>query len=456
MSSFFHFLIRMGAVTSNPCDALERPKVSPAPPRGLSAEQVRRLLAVIPETPAGLRDRAIFLMLVLTGRRRSEVLNLRVGDLSFEEETVFYQYRGKGGKRGRRELPRPAYQAIVASGEVAEGACRYITQRLYSRSGLGAPGGRCRAVPSEPTVRARDLTSMLDLSPEELAGVLDLALGIKRDGSGPSLAGQTLALVFQKPSLRTRTSFEVAMRRLGGSALYLSPDEVQLGKRELAKDVARVLSRMVQAIAARTFAQTTIDDLARYADIPVINALSDDEHPCQALADLLTLRERFGSLRGVRLAYVGDGNNVARSLAYGCVMAGVDLVIAAPAGYELPAGTIARARALGGGGSVTQVHDPHEGVRGAAAVYTDVWASMGQEGEAELRREVFAAFQVNAALLASAPPDALVMHDLPAHRGEEITDEAIESQRSVVFDQVENRVHAQQAVLATILGGGAR
>ena len=305
-------------------------------------------------------------------------------------------------------------------------------------------------------MRARNLTSMLDLSPEDLTGLLDLALGIKRDGSGPVLAGQTLALVFQKPSLRTRASFEVAMRRLGGSSIYFAPAEVQLGEREPAKDVARVLSRMVQGIAARTFAHTLVEDLARYADVPVVNALSDDEHPCQALADLLTLRERFGSLRGVRLAYVGDGNNVARSLAYGCVMAGVDLVIAAPAGYELPADTIARARALDGGGSVTQVHDPHEGVRGAAAVYTDVWASMGQEGEAGRRREAFAGYQVNAALLASAPADALVMHDLPAHRGEEITDEAIESPRSVVFDQVENRVHAQQAVLATILGGGAR
>ena len=305
-------------------------------------------------------------------------------------------------------------------------------------------------------MHVRDFTSMLNLSPEGLSDMLELALGMKRDGPSQVLSGQTLAMVFQKPSLRTRTSFEMAMRRLGGGAIYLSPAEVQMGEREPVQDVARVLSRMVQAIAARTFEQSMVDDLARYADIPVVNALSDEEHPCQALADMLTLRERFGTLRGVRLAYIGDGNNVARSLAYGAVMAGMELVIAAPKGYELPPETIDRAHALGGGGHVTQVNDPHEGVRGAAAVYTDVWTSMGQEAETAIRKEAFGGFQVNLELLASASADALIMHDLPAHRGEEITDEAIESPNSVVFDQVENRVHAQQAVLATILGGVSR
>lgn len=299
----------------------------------------------------------------------------------------------------------------------------------------------------------RDFVSMLDLNPQSLARLLDLSLGMKRDGVGPVLQGQTLALIFEKPSLRTRVSFEMAMRRLGGHAIYMSAHEVQMGDREPPRDVARVLSRMVQAIAARTFDHETVLELARYADVPVVNALSEDEHPCQALADLLTLRERFGSLAGVRLAYVGDGNNVARSLAYASVMAGMDFVCASPVDFGLPNETLERARALSGGGSVTQLFDAHEAVRDATAVYTDVWASMGHEAELESRKEHFAAFRLDAELLAAAPADALVMHDLPAHRGEEITDDVIESPRSVVFDQAENRMHAQQAVLAALLGG---
>lgn len=299
----------------------------------------------------------------------------------------------------------------------------------------------------------RDFTSILDVSAEEMSRLLDLALGMKRDGPSQVLRGQTLAMIFEKPSLRTRTSFEMAMYRLGGNALYLSAHEVQMGEREPVKDVARVLSRMVQAIAARTFEHSTVLGLAEYASVPVVNALSDEEHPCQALADLLTLRERFGNLAGVRVTYLGDGNNIARSLAYASVMAGMHLTIAAPEGYELPADTIARAESLPGGGSVRQLRDPHEAVRDAAAVYTDVWASMGQEAEAAERAEHFRGYQLNAGVMASAPSDALVMHDLPAHRGEEITDEVLESPRSVVFDQAENRMHAQQAVLATMLGG---
>ncbi len=299
----------------------------------------------------------------------------------------------------------------------------------------------------------RDFTSILDISCDEMDRLLDLALGMKRDGPSQVLRGQTLAMIFEKPSLRTRTSFEMAMYRLGGNALYLSAHEVRMGEREPVKDVARVLSRMVQAIAARTYDHATVLELAEYASVPVVNALSDDEHPCQALADLLTLRERFGNLNGVRYTYLGDGNNIARSLAYASVMAGMHLTVASPEGYELPAETLARAAALPGGGTVTQTHDPHEAVREAAAVYTDVWASMGQEAEASQRAEHFAGFQLNAEIMASAPADALVMHDLPAHRGEEITDEVLESPRSVVFDQAENRMHAQQAVLATILGG---
>ncbi|MDA1010528.1 MAG: ornithine carbamoyltransferase [Chloroflexi bacterium] len=297
----------------------------------------------------------------------------------------------------------------------------------------------------------RDFTSILDLSPDELAHLIDLALGMKRDGPSEVLRGRTLAMVFEKPSLRTRTSFEMAMRRLGGTGLYLSAQEVRMGEREPVRDVARVLSRMVHGIAARTHEHSTVLELAKWADVPVVNALSDEEHPCQALADLLTLRERFGGLAGVSVAYIGDGNNVARSLAYAAVMTGMHLRVASPAGYELPAETLERARVLRGGGNVTQLCDPHEAVAGASAVYTDVWASMGQEAEAAQRAEDFVGYQLNAALMASAPSDALIMHDLPAHRGEEITDGMIESPRSVVFDQAENRMHAQQAVLASIL-----
>jgi ornithine carbamoyltransferase len=303
-------------------------------------------------------------------------------------------------------------------------------------------------------VRGRDLTSILDLAPEELAEILDVALAMKRDGAPPLLRGRTLALIFEKPSLRTRVSFEMAMANLGGRAIYLEAHQVRMGEREPVRDVARVLARMVHGIAARTFAHDTVIELGRWADVPVINALSDLEHPCQALADLLTLREHLGVLRGARLAYVGDGNNVARSLAYASMLAGIDLVVASPAGFELPAADVAQARSLAGGGSLTLIEDPIEAVRGSAAVYTDVWTSMGQEHDAAARREYFTGFQVNAALLAHAP-NALVMHDLPAHRGEEISDEAIESERSVVFDQAENRMFAQQAVLSLVMGDAA-
>ena len=297
----------------------------------------------------------------------------------------------------------------------------------------------------------RDFTSVLDLTPEELERTLDIALGIKRDGSGPLLAGRHLALLFEKPSLRTRVSFEVAMSRLGGRALYLNDHEVRMGDREPVKDVARVLSRMVDGIASRTFAHSTLTELAEWASVPVVNALSDGEHPCQALADLLTLRERFGSLHGVRLTYLGEGNNVAISLAYASMLAGMHFTCASPEGYGLPEDVIAHASTLPGGGSVRQLSDPHEAVRGAAAVYTDVWASMGEEHLLASRLEAFAPFKLDATVMASAPADALVMHDLPAHRGEEIADDMIESDHSVVFDQAENRVHAQQAILLQLM-----
>ena len=310
------------------------------------------------------------------------------------------------------------------------------------------------------TPRPRHFRTMLDLSADGLAALLDAALAIKRDGCGPELAGRTLALVFEKPSLRTRVAFEAAMQRLGGRAVYLGPADIAAGlgdgEREPVRDMARVLARMTQGIAVRTFAQETVEEYARWAGVPVINALSDREHPCQALADLLTLRERFGSLRGLRLAYVGEGNNVARALAFGCALAGAEFRCASPPGYGLGEADLEAARAAGGEGAATQLDDPHEAVRGAAAVYTDVWASMGEEHLLAERLDAFAPYRLDAALLASAPPDALVMHDLPAHRGEEIADEVLESPRSVVFDQAENRLHTQQAVLLSLLGAGGR
>jgi ornithine carbamoyltransferase len=302
-------------------------------------------------------------------------------------------------------------------------------------------------------LRGRDLISIGDLSADEVLAVMEMAVRLKNGESAAVLGGKTLALVFEKPSLRTRVSFEVAMRQLGGQCLYLSPPEVGLGEREPAADVARVLSRYVDAIAARTFKHDTVAELARYADVPVINALSDDEHPCQALADLLTIREKKGHWRGVSLAFVGDGNNVARSLMLGAAMLGMDFRIASPRGYGVAPDFAARAGATAAacGGSIAAVESPRDAVLGADVVYTDVWASMGQEREATQRLEAFAGYQVDGALMAEAAPDAIFMHDLPAHRGEEVAEDVIEGPQSVVFDQAENRLHAQKAVLALIM-----
>lgn len=305
-------------------------------------------------------------------------------------------------------------------------------------------------------MRGRDLISISDLTPRELDRTLQVAMALKDagPGAGASLAGKTLALVFEKPSLRTRVSFHVAMRQLGGDCIYLSPPEVGMGQRESVGDAARTLSRYVDCIAARTFAMETVEELARYATVPVVNALSDAEHPCQALADLLTVREKKGGLRGVTVAFIGDGNNVANSLALGAAMSGMHFRIASPEGYELPAGVAEKARATAeaSGASVEMLSDPAEAVTGADVVYTDVWASMGQEQEAAQRREVFAGYTVDAKLMALAKKDAVFMHDLPAHRGEEVSGDVIDGPQSVVFDQAENRMHAQKAVLALLLG----
>jgi ornithine carbamoyltransferase len=298
-----------------------------------------------------------------------------------------------------------------------------------------------------------------ELPSEQVQHILDVALQLKdewkKGGNRPILAGKSLAMVFQKPSLRTRVSFEMAMHHLGGYAFYLSPDEIGLGKRESVADVARVLSGYVDCIMARVFAHQHIEELAAHSRVPVINGLSDYNHPCQAMADLLTVREHKGDLKGRTLAFVGDGNNVATSLAFATAQLGMNFAIATPAGYEMPSDVVALARKLAGrtGSKITTTHDAKEAVLGADVIYTDVWTSMGQEKEKEERLRVFPPYQVNAALLALAKPDVIVEHCLPAHRGEEITDEVADGPHSVLFDQAENRMHAQKAILAILLGG---
>ena len=300
----------------------------------------------------------------------------------------------------------------------------------------------------------RDLLAIGQLNPDELELVLQTALSFKRDGTPALLEGKTIAMLFEKPSLRTRVSFEVGMKQLGGSAIYLSQAEVGLGQREPVEDVARVLSRYVSAIVARTYAQKALVDLAEAADIPVVNALSDDEHPCQALADLLTVREKKGGLKGVRVAFVGDGNNVSASLAVAAALAGASFSIASPPEYALPDGVLREARewAARTGGTIETYTAPEDAVRDADVVYTDVWTSMGQESTRRQRMEAFEGYQVDQEVMALARPDAIFMHDLPAHRGEETVDSVIEGPQSVVFDQAENRLHAQKALLALIMG----
>jgi ornithine carbamoyltransferase len=306
-------------------------------------------------------------------------------------------------------------------------------------------------------LRGRDLISMDDLTPAEVWAVLDHARDLKRrthagEETRP-LRGKVLAMIFEKPSLRTRVTFEVGMAQLGGTSIYLAPQDAQLGTRETIPDAARNLERWVDVIMARTFSHATVVELARWARIPVINGLSDLEHPCQTLADLLTLYERFGGFRDVTVAWVGDGNNVCHSLMLGAAKVGLNLVVATPPGFRPNAGIVERARAVGRetGAALTLVDDPREAVAGVDAVYTDVWASMGQEAEREERARIFRPYQVNAQLLARAKPTAVVLHCLPAHRGEEITDEVLDGEQSVVFDQAENRLHAQKALLAMVV-----
>lgn len=311
--------------------------------------------------------------------------------------------------------------------------------------------------PSRPGGRPRHYLSVADLSTDAILKLLDRSLELKRyrDKTDTLLEGMTAALVFQKPSLRTRTSFEVAMLELGGHALYLSPAEIQLGQREGVVDAARVLSRYVDVIVARVFLHSDVAGLAQHASVPVINALSDREHPCQILADLLTLYERRGSLNGLRLAYVGDGNNVANSLALAAPRLGIELRFATPDGYEPDPLIMEEAQAGSPSGALELFRDPREAVRGADAVYTDSWYSMGQESEAEARAPAFRPYQLNAELLALAATGAVAMHCLPAHRNQEITDEIMDGPASVVYDQAENRLHVQKALLLNLLGQGS-
>ena len=300
----------------------------------------------------------------------------------------------------------------------------------------------------------KDMLRMADLDAGNVQRVLETAISLKHGRTTYSLAGQTIALLFEKQSLRTRVSFDVAMNRLGGHTINLSPEEVGMGDREPIEDIARVLSRYANGIVLRTFSQDTIDQMARYATVPVINALSDSEHPCQALADILTILEHKERLRGLEIAYIGDGNNVASSLATACSLVGASFRIASPPGYALPSETVAGVNEMhkAHGGTFTQVENPEDAVQGADVVYTDVWVSMGQNAEREERLTAFQGYQVNSALMAQAKPDAIFMHDLPAHRGEEISHDMLDHPQSVVFDQAENRLHAQQALLALLLG----
>jgi ornithine carbamoyltransferase len=305
----------------------------------------------------------------------------------------------------------------------------------------------------------KDFISLADISPQETWKLLDLAVQLKgelaKGHARPLLAGKTLAMVFQKPSLRTRVSFEMAMIQAGGRAVYISPDEIKLGQRESVPDVARVLARYVDIIMARVFAHQDVLDLAKWASVPVINGLSDFSHPCQGLADLLTIFEKLGALKGIKLAYVGDGNNVLHSLLMGGANTGMRIWAATPAGYE-PSQIVtawAQSRAATTGAEIKLLTDPMQAVANADVIYTDTWTSMGQEAEASVRRQVFPPYQVNQAMLSEANQQVGVMHCLPAHRGEEITDDVADGPNSWLFDQAENRLHAQKAVLVDLLEG---
>ena len=304
-------------------------------------------------------------------------------------------------------------------------------------------------------MKGKDLLSIADLSGNDIHSLIDEAIDNKARGWLSVLEGKTLALLFEKPSLRTRVSYEVAMRQLRGEVIYLSPQEVGLGERESVADVARVLGRYADAIVVRTFSHQTLEILAEHAGVPLINALSDVEHPCQALADLLTIVERKGDLHDLTLAYVGDGNNVAHSLLLAAALVGMNFRIASPSAYTVRQDILQVAEEYGAtsGARIFCTEDPQLAVSGVDVVYTDVWTSMGQEAQAEERRSAFARYQVNDDLMSLARGDAILMHPLPAHRGEEVALDILDGSQSVVFDQAENRMHLQKALLIHVLGG---
>jgi ornithine carbamoyltransferase len=299
----------------------------------------------------------------------------------------------------------------------------------------------------------KDLLSISDLDRKEIEHLIDQAWHMKHEGAPPLLSGRTLALLFVKPSLRTRVSFDIAMYQLGGYAIYLSPEEVGMGKREPTADIARVCSRYVDGIAARTFSQETVQILASHSSVPVINALSNLEHPCQALSDLFTIYEKKGKLPGLTLAFIGDGNNVANSLLLSASLVGMNFHLASPQGYEVKEEVLNQGKKFAAlsGSQILLTANPQEAAKGADVIYTDVWASMGQEAEAEKRRLAFSNYQVDKKLLSLAKGDVLFMHPLPAHHGEEISAGLLDDPRSVVFDQAENRLHLQKALLVKLL-----
>lgn len=304
----------------------------------------------------------------------------------------------------------------------------------------------------------QDFISIQDFTPTELQSMLDLALELKKEyfagGNPPLLKGKVLGMIFQKPSLRTRVSFDMAMRHLGGDALYLSPNEIGLGQRESVADVARVLSGYVHILMARVFAHAHVVELAQWSSIPVINGLSDYDHPCQAMADALTILEKFGTLKDVNVVFVGDGNNVCVSLMHIVAKLGGNFTHTGPHGYDMPPAAVELGQGFASesGGTIRFTRDVHEAVKGAQVIYTDTWTSMGQEAETAAREKVFPPYQVNARLVNEADKDAIVMHCLPAHRNHEITDEVADGPHSALFPQAHNRLHAQKAVLARIMG----
>jgi ornithine carbamoyltransferase len=306
-------------------------------------------------------------------------------------------------------------------------------------------------------IDVKDFLSIRDFSPSDIQYLLTLGRQVKAHPAvyGGSLRRQTLAMIFEKPSLRTRVTFDVGIQQLGGFSLYLSPAEINLGKRESVYDVAKNLERMVQGIMIRTFSHEIVEQMAEFASIPIINGLTDYSHPCQAMADYLTMWEAKGNLDGLKVVFVGDGNNVARSLVFAGAQVGAHVWLATPPGYELDAESVAWAHERGSqtGGTVTVTNDPDEAAAGADVIYTDVWASMGKEGEAEQRKHLFLPYQVDATLFRRAKHDAIFLHCLPAHRGDEVTNDVIDSPRSLVFQQAENRLHAQKAIMLELMKG---